>query len=115
MKINNNFHNYNPQSQTRNQILSSRMIKTYYPVFITAHVLSKGIEEILCTIIERSDKKIHINTSDGRVYFGDDFHMRIEEAIVDAEKRRLEEIESINRRILALQKKAIKLEILKFD
>jgi len=104
------FPNYSPYQG----ILTSRHIKTGYPIFVTANVLTKGIQEMLCTIIERSDGRIYANAEDGNMYFGDDFHMRIEEAKVDAEKRRLEKVESICKRIVSLEKEVLKLEILKF-
>lgn len=73
-------------------------------VFITKYALTKGIEEIE---VSHSERYPHMVTDEApglfRSFFkGEWFHTR-EEAVADAEKRRLRKIESLKKQISNLE------------
>jgi len=77
-------------------------------VFITKYALSDGINEADMTYTEASEnrKKQCIGKYKGyhNYFYGDEVHLTKEEAIKDAEKRRLKMIESLKKQIAKLEK-----------
>ena len=73
--------------------------------FITKYALTSGILEQELEVEEHPQyfKKYAHDKSMNRSYFNDEFHLTKEEAIKDAEKRRIKKIESLKKQILKLE------------
>lgn len=79
-------------------------------VFITKYALTKGILEEVLDLKE--DGKSCWGKPKGwafnDVFYGDDFHLTIEEAKKDSETRRLKKIESLKKQMKKLEKLSFK-------
>lgn len=77
-------------------------------VYITKYVLTQGILEAEGELIEN---RFHGSLSGYKykqMYFNNDFHLTKEDALKDAESRRLKKIESLKKQIDKLEKLKIK-------
>jgi len=78
-------------------------------VFITKYVLTQGMREEMMEVEENPEhfkKSCFGKTQGGYMegFYNDDFHLTKEEALADAEKRRVRKIESLKKQISKLEK-----------
>lgn len=78
-------------------------------VYVTKYALTSGIKKCIGEdISDKYDKKYFRGITDGGVYndyyHGSEFHYTEEEALKDAESRRLRKIESLKKQISKLEK-----------
>jgi hypothetical protein len=81
-------------------------------VYVTKYALTSGIEELVMDVKENPEhfNKICYGKRHGysQSFFNNDFHLTKEEALVDAEKRRIKKIESLKKQILKYEKMSFK-------
>ena len=77
-------------------------------VFITKYALTSGIEEVEMDVMlddPSFKKKCFGNYNNLKLgFYNDDFHLTMEDALKDAEKRRKKKIESLKKQISKLEK-----------
>ncbi len=78
------------------------MIQT---VFITKYALTSGIDEVVMDVKETPFRKHCYGKWNGfnKSFFNNDFHLTKEEALADAEKKRIKKIESLKKQIIHLE------------
>lgn len=72
-------------------------------VFITKYALTKGIYEVEVNTTRNKDRVLVSDSYYPQYFYGNEFHLTMEEAKKDAEKRRLEKIQSLEKQIEKLK------------